>query len=66
VLDRGRYAIAFRASAVRRNGRCILLPAPSGGGKSTLCAALLDSGFEFVSDDLVLLDGAREASAGCP
>jgi hypothetical protein len=66
VLDRGRYAIAFHASAVRRNGRCVLLPAPSGGGKSTLCAALLHSAFEFVSDDLVLLDGARLGLRGVP
>jgi hypothetical protein len=66
VLDRGRYAIAFHASAVRRNGRCMLLPASSGGGKSTLCAALLHSGFEFVSDDLVLLDGTSPGLRGVP
>jgi Coenzyme PQQ synthesis protein D (PqqD) len=66
VLDRGRYAIAFHASAVRRNGRCILMPASSGAGKSTLCAALLDSGFEFVSDDVVLLDGTGPGLRGMP
>lgn len=66
VLDRGRYAIAFHASAVRRNGRCILLPASSGGGKSTLCAALLHRGFEFLSDDVVLLDGTSLGLRGVP
>jgi Coenzyme PQQ synthesis protein D (PqqD) len=43
------------AAAVTRRGRCVLLPAVSGNGKSTLTAALVSSGFDYFSDDLVML-----------
>jgi hypothetical protein len=66
LLDGPRHAIAFHASAVGRNGRCVLLPGPAGSGKTTLCAALVHSGFEFISDDLVLLEQGSGALFGVP
>lgn len=50
----------FHAAAVCREGRGILLPAASRHGKSTLTAALLTRGFDFLSDEV----GALGASSG--
>jgi len=66
LLDGASHAIAFHASAVGRNGRCMLLPAFAGSGKTMLCAALVHSGFEFISDDLVLLEQGSGALFGAP
>jgi hypothetical protein len=46
---------ALHAGAVMRNGQCILLPAASGRGKSTLTAALSTAGYEYLTDDFVIL-----------
>ena len=51
---RGTYGI--HAAGLARNGRSLLLQGTSGSGKSTLTIALLKSGFDWLSDDLVLLD----------
>lgn len=47
--------IALHAGAVAKNGAGLLLCAPSGGGKSTLTAALLRAGWQAAGDDKVLL-----------
>jgi hypothetical protein len=46
---------ALHAGAVLRNGQCILLPAVSGNGKSTLTAALSTAGYEYLTDDFAIL-----------
>jgi hypothetical protein len=46
---------AFHAGAVGRAGRCILLPGAGGAGKSTLIGALTATGFDYLTDELVLL-----------
>ncbi|HEV2551848.1 MAG TPA: PqqD family peptide modification chaperone [Stellaceae bacterium] len=66
LLRRSANSIAFHASAARRNGRCVLLAAPAGSGKSTLCAALLSRGYEFIADDVVLVDGMTLGLRGVP
>jgi hypothetical protein len=66
VLRRSPNSIAFHASAARRDGRCVLLAAPPGSGKSTLCAALLSRGYEFIADDVVLFDDACLGVRGVP
>lgn len=44
-------------SAVLENKGCaLLLPAPPGSGKSTLCAALMQHGWRLLSDEMALLD----------
>jgi len=49
----GKYAI--HASAAGRNGEAGLLFGNPGSGKSTLLAKLLSKGWDFISDDRVLL-----------
>lgn len=51
-----RFIAALHAAALHRDARCVLLCARTGGGKSTLAAALTASGYSLLSDDLVFLD----------
>ncbi len=48
--------LVIHAAAVERNGQALILPAPPGSGKSTLCAALVQSGWRLLSDELALVD----------
>ena len=47
--------LIIHAAAVERNGLVLLLPAPPGSGKSTLCAGLVFRGWRLLSDELALL-----------
>jgi hypothetical protein len=47
--------IGIHAAAVRNGNACILLPGASGNGKTTLTAALICSGFSYLTDELALL-----------
>jgi len=42
---------ALHAGVVAKQGRAIAFPADSGGGKSTLTAACIQQGFDYVSDE---------------
>jgi len=53
--------LIVHAAAVERAGQALLLPAPPGSGKSTLCAALVHRGWRLLSDELALLDPATQA-----
>jgi hypothetical protein len=46
---------AIHAAAISNGDACIVLPANSGSGKSTLTAALVASGYQYCTDELVLL-----------
>ena len=46
---------AIHAAAVSNGDSCIVFPASSGSGKSTLTAALIASGFQYCTDELILL-----------
>lgn len=54
---KGRFPL--HAGCVAREGRGVLLAGPSGSGKSTLTASLVADGWDFLSDDMVLV--ARQA-----
>mgnify|MGYP000426174420 CR=1 FL=1 len=48
--------LLIHAAVLEREGRALLMPAPPGSGKSTLCAALAQRGWRLLSDELGLLD----------
>ncbi len=47
--------LIFHAAVVDRDGLAIILPGLPGSGKSTLCAALVNSGWRLLSDELTLV-----------
>ena len=58
--------LTLHAAVVERGGRAVILPAPPGSGKSTLCAALTHHGWRLLSDELTLVslaDGRLSALA---
>ncbi|RKY64736.1 MAG: hypothetical protein DRP99_01545 [Candidatus Latescibacterota bacterium] len=46
----------FHAGVVARDGVGVILPAEPGGGKMSLVTALLELGFEYLSDEFAILD----------
>lgn len=50
------HLLVLHAACVARDGRAVILPAPPGSGKSTLCAALVNRGWRLLSDELTLVD----------
>ena len=48
--------LTIHAAVVERAGRAVILPAPPGSGKSTLCAGLAFSGWRLLSDELTLIE----------
>lgn len=56
VASHAHQFLVMRAAVVERHGQALLLPAPAGAGKSTLCAALAHRGWRLLSDELALLD----------
>lgn len=58
--------LIVHAAVVERDGRAIVLPAPQGSGKSTLCAALVARGFRLLSDELALIDVERHCVVPLP
>jgi len=55
IAENANFYLVIHAAAVEREGRAAILPAPSGGGKSTLCAALINRGWRLLSDELTLV-----------
>ena len=48
--------LMIHAAVIEKHGRAIILPAPPGSGKSTLCAALVGrGGWRLLSDELTLI-----------
>ncbi len=48
--------LTLHSAVLEKNGRAVLLPAPPGSGKSTLCAMLMLNGWRLLSDEMALLD----------
>jgi HprK-related kinase A len=48
--------LIVHAAVIERSGAAVILPAPPGSGKSTLCAGLIHSGWRLLSDELTLID----------
>jgi hypothetical protein len=52
----GAKYLCLHAGAVARDGRGFLLPAAAGSGKTTLVAGLLARGFQYLTDDVAVLE----------
>jgi HprK-related kinase A len=48
--------LILHAAVLERNGAALILPAPPGSGKSTLCAGLAHRGWRLLSDELALVE----------
>ncbi len=48
--------LILHAAVVEKNGISIVLPAPPGSGKSTMCALLMLNGWRLLSDEHCLID----------
>lgn len=56
--------LIIHAAVIERDGKAIIMPAPPGSGKSTLCAALVNRGWRLLSDELALYDMAERLVYG--
>lgn len=66
VYHHAHWFLIIHAAVVDRAGDAVLLSAPPGSGKSTLCAALVSRGWRLLSDELALIrpeDGRLRAIA---
>lgn len=61
ISNRAHSYLVLHAAVVEKHGRAVILPAPPGSGKSTLCAALVHHGWRLLSDELTMvrLDDGR-------
>lgn len=55
IATRAHHLLMLHAAGVERNGHAILFPASPGDGKSTLCTALIHSGWRLLSDEFGLV-----------
>jgi HprK-related kinase A len=55
VSMRAHGYLIIHAAVLEKHGRAVILPAPPGSGKSTLCAALLADGWRLLSDEMTLV-----------
>lgn len=55
VSNHAHQYLILHAAVVARGDLAMVLPAPPGSGKSTLCAALIHSGWRLLSDELTLI-----------
>lgn len=55
VFSEAHQYLIFHSAVVERNGNAMILAAPPGSGKSTLCAAMIHHGWRLFSDEIGLL-----------
>lgn len=52
------YSVHLHAAGVSNGQLCLLLPAEKGSGKTTLAAAMMERGYQYLSDEVALLESA--------
>lgn len=55
IASHSHQYLIIHAAVVERNGQAFIFPGTPGSGKSTLCAALVCSGWRLLSDEMTLL-----------
>lgn len=58
VGNHAHHYLLIHAAIIEKNGGALILPAPPGSGKSTLCAALTAHGWRLLSDEMTIIDRA--------
>lgn len=57
--------LCIHAAVLEKDNKAIILPAPPGSGKSTLCAILMQEGWRLLSDEHCLIDPASGQLVPC-
>lgn len=55
VSSQAHHYLMLHAAVLERDGLAVIMPAPPGSGKSTLCAGLLHRGWRLLSDEMALI-----------
>lgn len=55
ISTQAHHYLTLHAAVIERNALAVILPAPPGSGKSTLCAGLVNRGWRLLSDELTLI-----------
>ncbi len=56
IAQHAHQFLILHAAVLAHGDRALILPGPPGAGKSTLCAALMLSGWRLLSDEMALID----------
>lgn len=66
ISSHAHQGLVLHAAVIEQHGLAVILPAPPGSGKSTLCAALVNRDWRLLSDEMALIslaDGGVTALA---
>lgn len=55
ISTQAHHYLMLHSAVIERNGCAVIMPAPPGSGKSTLCAGLVSRGWRLLSDELALI-----------
>jgi len=55
ISTQAHHYMTLHAAVMEREGCAVIMPAPPGSGKSTLCAGLVSRGWRLLSDELTLI-----------
>lgn len=55
IATHAHHFLLLHSAVIEREGYAVVLPAPPGSGKSTLCAGLVNRGWRLLSDELALI-----------
>lgn len=56
IASHSHQFLIIHAAVIEKNDVAVIMPAPPGSGKSTLCAGLVSRGWRLLSDELTLID----------
>lgn len=55
VASHAHSYLILHAAVIEKDGQAVIMPAPPGSGKSTLCASLVHNGWRLLSDELAMI-----------
>ncbi len=60
ISTQAHHYLMLHSAVIEHNGCAVIMPAPPGSGKSTLCAGLVSRGWRLLSDELALISLADQ------